>query len=121
MKAKKVYENIEFERGRDPKATLGVGGINFQKMFDELLDEWMDTVKGSIVGKTISGEFTKYLGVVRYQMQKESGPMTVKVVSAENPRPSTGENMSLHWGIEFEGEDGFKYSMRLGQKITIEK
>lgn len=56
MKAKKIYENIDFERGKDPKIAMGLGGIIFSKEYQEirkLMDQYDELIRKSLTGKTI--------------------------------------------------------------------
>ena len=38
MRAQKVYENLEFERGRDPKRAMGIGLRNSDKLADYVIE-----------------------------------------------------------------------------------
>ncbi len=41
MRAKKVFENIKFERGQDPKKAMGIGPANPASIFKRMQeDEW---------------------------------------------------------------------------------
>jgi len=35
MKAKFVYESLDFERGQDPKKAMGIGGFSVAKLYDK--------------------------------------------------------------------------------------
>ena len=45
MRAKTVFENIEFKRGRDPKRTLGIGKV---AQIDQWFEKWAPKVEYKI-------------------------------------------------------------------------
>ena len=53
MKAKCVYENLEFERGQDPKKVLELGGIDYSSEILSYLDSMEERIRRDIEGKTV--------------------------------------------------------------------
>lgn len=84
---KLVRENLEFERGRNPKSAMGIGGVNpfreFKKDFKQL---WEDTLEyfNNMIGKTITAEMEKYWMDEKHIQQTEFGEFTIKVESIYN-------------------------------------
>jgi len=60
-----INESNSFERYKNPKQALDMGGIQLGKVKYEMkqrhLQEWRDYIKDLFLGKTISGEFNKYI------------------------------------------------------------
>lgn len=122
-----VRENLEFERGRDPKRSLGLGGVdpfgNFKKEFREL---WHETLAefDSMVGKTITAEMEKYWMDERHHPQYDYGEYTIKVERIYNSNIEiTNENeQNIRPMIIFvpEGDDINRYKYKGDSKINIE-
>jgi len=57
MRAKFIKEDLNFERGQDPKTSIGIGGIDLLKIYDDTvqksIDEWKMFLK-SLEGKKIN-------------------------------------------------------------------
>ena len=102
MRAKTVNEQQDFERGRDPRVTLGVGGVNPWNIQEEIDNnaekEWDDYVK-SFIGKKVSGIFSVS------PFKKEQCSFKVKAAEYES---RSGIPLSIT--IEFEDDDGNFYS-----------
>ena len=66
MKARFVYESLDFERGSSPKKAIGIGGINLKKIYDEIEKEanqkYRDFLNKSFLGKTITGTMDSWDG-----------------------------------------------------------
>lgn len=124
MRAKNVNEDINFERGQNPKATMELGGVNYQGEFDKLFDVWMKELK-KLKGKTITGDINKHWMDSNYSMQDDLRKRSVKVNEIDNfPHVhSTGGGRAVSWMIFFDGEEEgkkFRYSMLLNQKLYVE-
>ena len=63
-------KEINFERGLDPKATMDLGGVNFQETFDAAYEKWMSTIQ-ALGGKTITGEiekqYKKFISIFKFK------------------------------------------------------
>ncbi len=114
-------KEINFERGLDPKASLGIGGINFQETFDKVYDDWMSTLR-SLEGKTITGEIEKYWAEIGGNPKEDFRKRSVKVKKFDNHAnvESMGGGRAVNWKIYFYGDDGFRYSLNLDQKLNIQ-
>lgn len=59
MRAKLVFENMEFERGRDPKEVMDLGGIELDAVYAEITDraqqEYEDFIRNTFIGKKVRG------------------------------------------------------------------
>ena len=113
-------KEINFERGLDPKATMDLGGVNFQETFDAAYEKWMSTIQ-ALDGKTITGEIEKHWmdkgGMPRDEFKKRS--VKVREVDKWASVESMGGGHSVSWKLYFYGVDGFRYSLNLNQKIYI--
>jgi hypothetical protein len=61
MRAKFVFENLEFEKGMDPKGAMGLGGIELDQIYSDLVDgaqkEYENFIRKNFIGKRITGTF----------------------------------------------------------------
>ena len=85
MRAKTINEVQNFERGKNPRSSLGIGGVQFgvekYKMKEKLKKDWADFVKKTLMGKTITGTFNKLKGDI---IERNWGEYTVKVKVISN-------------------------------------
>ena len=144
MRAKAVNEEkVNFERGRNPKAGLGIGGIHLDKKFlDRLNDlemelggvkvnadeEWHEYLKDLLVGKRITAEMTKLhtMNMKTKKMQGESktGEFSIEVQDIQlsdnlSDIISSTISRSLPTIIVADMENNM-YSMKMSQKIYFE-
>lgn len=84
---KLVRENLEFEKGRNPKTAMGIGGVDplneFKKDFKDLWENTLDYFS-NMIGKTITAEMEKYWMDEKHMQQYESGEFTIEVESIYN-------------------------------------
>lgn len=74
MRAKTINEIQKFERGQDPKASMDIGGVIFQEIYDKMsidleikkakvinkaIKDWTKFVQQTLVGKTITAKMQK--------------------------------------------------------------
>ena len=45
MQAKKVFEAQHFERGRSPKASMDIGGIQISTLYTKRENEYLESIK----------------------------------------------------------------------------
>ena len=45
MQAKKVFEAQHFERGRSPKASMDIGGIQISSLYTKRENEYLESIK----------------------------------------------------------------------------
>lgn len=96
MRAKKVNESQNFERGQGTKKALGLGGLNLEELLDERVEdlemqlsmtkltadeEWEEFLRKTLIGKKITSEMTK-LPVVSMKGEK-LGPMLGERITDE--------------------------------------
>ena len=115
-----VRENLDFERGQDPKAAMDLGGINFEDQFRKFYDEWTKSIE-SLIGKTITADVTRHWMDENHMSKYEEGTQTLKIVRINSPssNSSMGSGLPIQWKIYFNSETGDRYSMYLDQKIHI--
>ena len=108
MRARTVNEAQEFERGKNPKQALGVGGLDLFKDIERRLDEldyeigttkfgmseeWAEDLQKMLVGKTITADMKKlpkFDTKTKKQVGKwGQGEFTIKVVDVKS-----GEDLS---------------------------
>lgn len=94
----RIKESVNFERGKNPKSALGVGGIvlsnELEEKVDELKyeiamqvkgvsDEWAEWLRETFVGKTITAQMKHHPSVnmetKKSSPSKGSGEFTIKV------------------------------------------
>jgi hypothetical protein len=122
-----VKENLDFERGVDPKASMGIGGINFNKNFNDFVEEWAIAIKKAVEGKTITAYMTKYWTTEDGRSQegrKQNQTIKVKEIRISAPDTFSGKNMFFTCYLTSEDEEGDdldtdKYKIDLNQKIYI--
>jgi hypothetical protein len=99
MQAKKVFEVQNFERGRSPKASMDIGGIQISTLYtkreneylesikekkEEAKREWTQFLRKTFVGKTITAKlkslpsFDKDMGITKNRETKR-GEFTIRV------------------------------------------
>ena len=73
MKARYVYESIQFQRGGDPKHSIGVGRAAIYKDVDE-------DIKEILVNRILAGIVPKhYISVSTHQFKPQTGENVLKV------------------------------------------
>jgi hypothetical protein len=128
MRAKTINEIISFERGQNPKKSLGIGGVDLQnesmireiKMKEEIeiikeqyKKEWNEFLRNLLVGKRISGEMRKW----RQNPNYEEYDFKNTTITVENLTREEEVETSL-----IEVTDGeYEYGIPLnGRKIFVE-
>jgi len=80
-------KTIDFERGKNPKQIMGIGGIDpFNQFKVDFKELWDNTISSfdSLVGKTITAEMERYWMDERSHPQQETGEYTIQVESIFN-------------------------------------
>jgi hypothetical protein len=115
MRAKTVNEAQDFERGRNPKATLGVGGIDLASNYEMRIDDykkavqmvtmehtedWKEFLRKTLVGKTITAEMKQLPQITKSGKSKPSSGMwklkeTTIQVQDIIPTWGVGEDFSI--------------------------
>lgn len=119
MRAKTVNEDQNFERGKDPKASLGIGGVEFTKQLGNLVKEWEIGVGKSVLGKTITA--------IMYELQPNGydgieETKTVNVTEIDNIYTlGMMGTRNFNYHLIVKTDNGKRYCMDLDQKIYIEK
>jgi len=110
MRAKFVYESLDFERGLDPKKAMGIGGFTLGKLYSKFAKEaelkYEDFLRKNFIGKTVSGRMDSWEG--RHGEWKE---WTIRVSDIDH---------NFH-GPEFSFVDdkGKKYTVLTDEKVRI--
>lgn len=143
MRAKSVNETQNFERGKDPKKTLGIGGINLFDRYEEDLndlkmslsmtklttnEEWEDFLVKTLVGKTITANMNKLAtvskeGTTASKAEKGEFTITIKDVNpSEDFSDALDRNFSVLPIIILADEQNNMYTLvlREGEKIHFE-
>ena len=112
MRALTINERItHFERGLNPKAAMGVGGVKLEDAFNTIIkpsiDKWEAYLIKTLVGKRVSGKFYEFNGKTWEPIEN----ITFRV------------NRIVNWEVEGDinvrdDEDNL-YSIKLDQKINI--
>jgi hypothetical protein len=55
-----VSEEMRFERGKDIKSTLKIGGVNFAKMISDYFEKKEKEIKSILEGKTVKARFKEF-------------------------------------------------------------
>lgn len=147
MRARFINEQQHFERGRGPKKTIGIGGIDLSKDYQNRVDSYRKEVKDLtanytgnyevflteiLVGKTITAELRKMPKVnIKSGLtsgSSQSGNFTIMV---KDVVPSWhGDDFLVHLSessmknspptLIIADPDNNMYSMNINQKIYIE-
>lgn len=148
MRAKKVNEDQNFERGQNPKRSIGIGGLDlrkdYQNRIDDYLqaidgttlshtDEWKEFLSDSLKGKKITAEM-KRLPTMDAKSGKSSGgfqkgEFTIEVQDVL-PTWGMGDDFSVHLGespftktppkLIVADTDNNMYEMSMDQKIYFD-
>ena len=146
MKAKKVYENIDFERGKDPKASMGVGRVRKLKKIDNWVNPpdrraYYTTIEDGnyggfivVIYKSIDADPTHYAAVkmspsgrIGEGNYKESSELAweeaKKEIDHEKFLRDTGyyEAGGIHENIEFERGKNPKQALGIGMEEVVVK
>ena len=113
MRARTVNEDVNFERGRNPKKSMDIGGLDlatdYQRRVDEYrqsvegttlshTDEWKEFLRDTLVGKNITAEMKKLPTISKSgktQTPFERGEFTIEVKDVL-PTWGMGEDFSVH-------------------------
>jgi hypothetical protein len=141
MRARSVNERQEFQRGREPKTSLDIGGINLSEEYDERLlelkmnlanqkkladEEWREYLETVFVGKTITAHMTQIRSFPPSgkpsDAKMERGDLTISVSSVH-----FGQNFAEVVDNEYDtiprimvaDTENKVYSVPLNQKIRI--
>ncbi len=143
MRAKTINEIQNFERGKNPKSAIGVGGINLSEIYQEKMDElerdiaitkshanleWSEFLTKTFVGKKITAHMTR---MVTFNLKtkersldgQKSGELTIEVQDikpSEDLSDYIGRNVNISPQVIVADMDNKIYTMRLGQKIHID-
>ena len=117
MRAKTINEVQNFERTGNPRASLGVGGINFNQKFNDLFEESMK----SLEGKTITARMIRHWAETGGKMMESRLSMqTIKAENVDAPQLESFGGFNYNWKIYLDDDKGNRYSMSLNQPIYIE-
>jgi hypothetical protein len=113
-KGEQINESVmRFERGLNPKAAMGVGGVTLQDVFDQILkdpiDKWEQYIVKTLVGKNVSGKMMKYSGDKR----NWEGPVNRTV------RVDVVVNWEIEGDINVKDINGDLYCILINEKIHI--
>jgi hypothetical protein len=143
MRAKTVNEDQNFERGKNVKAAIGIGGVDVKDIYDEKKDdllrqismaktnadeEWEEFLVKTFRGKKITALMTRMTTFnlttkERSQEGQKTGEFTIEV---QDIKPSGALSEALDRNFEISPQvivadmDNKIYSMKLNQKIYIE-
>jgi len=147
MRAKTVNEDQHFERGKNPKTALGLGGVTLEKelgaKMDELEyeiamsikavdDEWKEWLRKTFTGKTITARMSHHPSINKKTNQTNPGKGTKDfTIKVQDVLPSDDigkmmdsklytnpiENQSI---IVADMENNI-YSIKVSEKIYIEE
>jgi hypothetical protein len=122
MRAQCINE-LNFERGTNPRASMEIGGIDFTKRLEDALNKWKLEVAEKVLGKIITAEIRKIVksspnSNIRRTLDAEK--MSIKVDEIQNIYDSqcTREGRPL-FVLKFITDETL-YSVDLDQKIWIE-
>jgi hypothetical protein len=120
MRAKTINELQDFERGLDPRATMEIGGINFNQKFNDFVDQWEISIEKTLVGKTITAKMKKFWTEkggrsMEGRLQKQ----TIKLAEIDISMPESFQGSNMFFNSYLTAEDGQRYEMDLNQKIYI--
>ena len=112
MRALTINERInQFERGLNPKAAMGVGGVKLEEAFNTIIkpsiDKWEAYLQKTLTGKLISGNFMKYFDKKWTRVEN----VTIRVALIANWE-SSGD-------INVKDTEGITYAISLDEKIHI--
>jgi hypothetical protein len=98
MRAKTVNEDVNFERGRNPKESMGIGGLELSEEFEERMDQlkmkvdgikatededWINYLEETFIGKKITAEMTTmpFMNLKSKEMsgKRETGKFSIEV------------------------------------------
>jgi hypothetical protein len=142
MRAKTVNEDNNFERGRNPKAAIGVGGINLSEIYQEKMEElerdiaitkshaneeWSEFLTKTFVGKKITAHMTR---MVTFNLKtkkrslddQKSGEFAIEVQDiklSEDFSDFIGRHVNITPNAIVADTEGKIYAMGLNQKIYI--
>lgn len=111
-----VYEDQNFERGIDPRASMELGGINFGEQLVKMADEWEEEVQKIVLGRTITAIMTEVLSSGRDGNEKKNTVTVQEIFNIYTMGMMSGRS---NWNLIVIGTDGKKYTMELDQKIYI--
>ena len=122
MRARTVNEAQEFERGKNPKQALGVGGLDLGKDYEERIeeykmsisgttlshtDEWIEFLRDTLVDRTITAKMKmlrtfSVKGDKPEPVNKPNADFSLReqTIQVQDLKPSwgTGEDFSVHIG-----------------------
>jgi hypothetical protein len=144
MRAKSVNEAQEFQRGKSPKAAMGIGGVNLMDIYEDKMmylqmdienikreadEEWEEYLMKTFIGKKITADmitmttFNLETGEKTPDSARKRGNFTIDVKDIKPGEPFTeaiGRNVHFLPNVIVVGTDNKIYTMRLDQKIYIE-
>jgi len=125
MRAQRVIESVGFERGMDPKASLGLGGITPKEIYKDFYNKFIDSYTAwamNLIGKTIYGDMEIWFKDNRggWSFGKTRKYRRVKVSGIRQVYFSEGTPENLRGGFEIEAEDGHWYKIYPESKIWIQ-
>lgn len=134
MKARLVEDTQHFERGQNPKAAMGIGGIilekekqkRFEKMKEAQKDaehianqDWEMYLQETLIGKKITAKMTS-LSTLNVKTHEMSGTRETKEFTVVVEDISTDNLGELLLNIVIADTDHKMYSLSLNQKIYME-
>jgi hypothetical protein len=110
-------ETVNFERNNNPRAMLGVGGINFNKKFNDLFEESMKSLEGKTITARMIRHWTERGGISK---ESRNSMQTIKATNIDAPHLESFGGFNYRWKIYLDDDKGNRYSMSLDQPIYIE-
>jgi hypothetical protein len=143
MRARFVNEVQNFERGQDPKKSMGIGGINLFDQYEDKIDdleaalsmtklsaseEWGEHLRKLLVGKTITANMNKLPSISNKGIpgtKYERGEFTITIQDVkpgESLEDALDRNFQVTPQLILADEKNNIYSMKIieGEKIYFE-
>jgi len=112
-----VYEDQNFERGIDPRASMDLGGIKFTTKLYEIVKQWEENVQKTLLGRTITAVMRELKSGGNEGATKKQ-TVTVKEIDNIYTLGYMGEENS-NWHIVIIADNKKRYNFSLDQKIYI--
>lgn len=117
MRAKTINEEQNFERGKDPRASMDIGGIKFTTQLYEFVKQWEENIQKTLEGRTITAVMRE-LKSDGNEGRTKNQTVSVKEIDNIYTLGYMGENNS-NWHIIVITDDKKRYNFSLDQKIYI--
>jgi hypothetical protein len=117
MRALTINEIQKFERGLNPKAAMGTGGLKLEDAFNTLIkpsiEKWEAYITKTLVGKLVSGTFLKF------DKDMHAGGKAGWREVTETFRVNSITNWEPDGTINVKDVEGVSYVISINQKIHI--